>query len=529
MSQLASITSAEGLENRVGRLEKAFTDYSGELQHAYEYIRKDVGSSLTKSRIVLEKLVVRIFVQVMGKEPKKPLLADMLSDNQFTRKIDPPRIRRLMDSIRNLANPGPHGEAAEASDAARVLDALCDVLEWYLQRYSMNGSSGAPSTTPPGLARSAKPVKSRRRRLWLSLALGVLGSLAVAAVLAAVLSKGPPLEAESVEEPSKPQAAPTVAKVSPFPVVVELGLEKPPARSDDSATAKLYADTRVTYEYRRTNDTLHVTYRLPYLERQRAGKSIGGVYFQHVPFDWSLPVLSVKVLNNSDKTVLLTECLVKITSSSIDTEPVLVVSDQTVNGLLLINEGWGDVIDPVLTFKIHRIKKGEQQDTAKPQTLTLQTFAKDKMVRLGKYVPKELQDESIVAVKGELEFGPAKRRKKVPFATTMLFDSTFEAPVPASQQYDLALTAGKAPDTLRVPIAHSLKPGEADQFLLRIASDKSAHYALKLTIRRIGDGQELPEQKVALDVFVPRSASKRVVKAEAVERPAGSALGPKKP
>src|SRR5262249_40941097 len=36
----------------------------------------------------------------------------------------------------DLGNLGPHGERVEATDAARVLDDLCEVLEWYLQRYT---------------------------------------------------------------------------------------------------------------------------------------------------------------------------------------------------------------------------------------------------------------------------------------------------------------------------------------------------------------------------------------------------------
>jgi hypothetical protein len=78
------------------------------------------------------------------------------------------------------------------------------------------------------------------------------------------------------------------------------------------------------------------------------------------------------------------------------------------------------------------------------------------------------------------------------------------------------------PDTVHVPIAHSLKPGAADHFLFRVASDKSAHYEAKVSIHSI-DGQLVLEQKLVLDIFIPRSAAKRLVKGKGSEvEPSGA-------
>ena len=109
--------------------------------------------------------------------------------------------------------------------------------------------------------------------------------------------------------------------------------------------------------------------------------------------------------------------------------------------MLLVNEGWGEVIDPVLTFKIHALKgKGDQASAAvERHTLELKSFTKDCLTRLSRFVPKALEDESAVAVTGDVEFGPAVQRKKVPFATTMVFDVLPKNAVPPSYQYDLAL------------------------------------------------------------------------------------------
>jgi hypothetical protein len=142
--------SNKELERRVGRLEKTLASYAAELRFAYNYLRPDAGSSLTKSRIILEKVVVQVYLTEIGREPKKPLLGDMLADNPFTRKLDR-RILSRMNAIRDLGNLGPHGEYVEESDAARVLDDLCEVLDWYLPRYGQQ--------RPP-----ADPERGRRKR-----------------------------------------------------------------------------------------------------------------------------------------------------------------------------------------------------------------------------------------------------------------------------------------------------------------------------------------------------------------------------
>jgi hypothetical protein len=135
------------LESRVRRLEGAFAEFSAELRLALHYIHLDAASSLTKSRMVLEKLLCRLYQAEMGQEPRKPLLGDMLNDNQFTRKLER-RILSRMNAIRDMGNLGPHGEPVQPSDAARVLDDLCEVLDWHRAR-------GAAPPAPDELKRHA--------------------------------------------------------------------------------------------------------------------------------------------------------------------------------------------------------------------------------------------------------------------------------------------------------------------------------------------------------------------------------------
>ena len=140
------------LEPRIRKLERDLAKFAESLQLAFRYIRSDAGSSLTKSRLVLEKLLIEVYVTEMEKEPRKPLLAEMLAENQFTRKIER-RILSRMESIRNMGNLGPHGEPVEPCDAERVLDDLCAVLDWYLQRYMRRQAGAAADGAPPPACR----------------------------------------------------------------------------------------------------------------------------------------------------------------------------------------------------------------------------------------------------------------------------------------------------------------------------------------------------------------------------------------
>jgi hypothetical protein len=151
----------DALAARVNDLSGTVPSYAGELKFALRYIDEDAGSSLTKSRLVLERLVFTIFTSTMAREPKMAFLKDMLADNQFTRKLER-RILSRMNAIRDMANLGPHGEAVQPDDAEQVLENLCDVLEWHRQHPTVTPPPPAPPSPKPARTENKERKKSAK-------------------------------------------------------------------------------------------------------------------------------------------------------------------------------------------------------------------------------------------------------------------------------------------------------------------------------------------------------------------------------
>jgi hypothetical protein len=202
----------DDLEVRVLTLEKRLLSFSEDLRFALGYISSDARSSLAKSRVVLEQLLVQIYKLETSKEPRRPLLAEMLNDNQFTRKIER-RVLSRMNAIRDMGNLGVHGELVEAREAGRALDDLCETLDWYLKRYD-------PITAPTPAGRKDRPpagdpafqwTKSIAFRLLVPIVISVLAAVAVglwARQAGWLADNTPQIEVTPREPVGDPDAAP---------------------------------------------------------------------------------------------------------------------------------------------------------------------------------------------------------------------------------------------------------------------------------------------------------------------------------
>lgn len=128
------------LSKQIEILEKKVESLADYLKSALSYLDSDPQSSLTKCRIVLEKMLNSIYFHEMGKEPNKGMIGNILFDKEFASKM-PSRIRARMNFIREITNSGTHGEDIAGEDAIRVLQEIIFVAEWYVTNYDLYNSS----------------------------------------------------------------------------------------------------------------------------------------------------------------------------------------------------------------------------------------------------------------------------------------------------------------------------------------------------------------------------------------------------
>jgi hypothetical protein len=126
----------EKLSEQIKKLEAKVEGLADYLKSALSYLDSDPQSSLTKCRIVLEKILHSIYLHEMGKEPVQGMIGNILFDREFSAKI-PARIRARMNFVREITNLGTHGGEIASDDANRILQDIILIAEWYVTNYDL--------------------------------------------------------------------------------------------------------------------------------------------------------------------------------------------------------------------------------------------------------------------------------------------------------------------------------------------------------------------------------------------------------
>jgi hypothetical protein len=124
----------QDLQQRIRSLEGSFDQLSEQFRMAFHYSSKDPQASLNKVRIILEKIVRKIYAHEVGEEREDLMLGAALRDPRMKQAIER-RILSKMHSIRSMSNLAVHGERVTANDAMKSIDNLCDVMDWYIGKY----------------------------------------------------------------------------------------------------------------------------------------------------------------------------------------------------------------------------------------------------------------------------------------------------------------------------------------------------------------------------------------------------------
>ena len=316
----------------------------------------------------------------------------------------------------------------------------------------------------------------------------------------------PPAMDRAREPPAAPAAvSPAVAPAS-MPTAVETRTDWGQRQMGEDG---IDPDRLVTYSARLENGLSRITFDVPYLTRLLKGGPIEGLDYLGTPFKWRFPELSIRAVNNTSGTVVLSEARFDVVSSRVIGTTVITVEDLSVDKLVFHNEGWGEIVNPSVALTISESGPEGNVSLFAPasHTVSLRSFSDTAVVPLSAYLPDRLRRSTLVAVEGQIEYGDQGRRHAIEFRTRVSLQVRSAVGIPPSHFYDITLKAGESGVVRQIPLAQEMKSGESDHFVIRLGADKSSTHRLHITFRAV-DGQIFDGGHMSVDIFVPRSGGK---------------------
>ena len=290
------------------------------------------------------------------------------------------------------------------------------------------------------------------------------------------------------------------------PVPPEISVSVVPSRTDEQVSARAGAQDimSVSYDYVRSDGVLHVRPRVPYLDLLRRGGPVEGIEIKGIPFGQTLPEVRFTVSNASPRNLVIVAVSADVIASEIRREAILVVESQTQGFLIVSNQGWGEVQDPVIRIAVlEQQRTGETPDIL-PVTIRMGSFERNARIRMREHVPPSLANASAVRVVGEIEHGPVGNRRTLRFSTVVRLAVYPGAPMGAGKPYNLSFPAGKVGKVIAdLDPPEEIRPGQADTFRLRLRTDRSSTSRLRLDLLTI-DRKVIEGPVIELEAFVPR-------------------------
>jgi CHAT domain len=335
--------------------------------------------------------------------------------------------------------------------------------------------------------------------------------------------------------------------------------------SEGTESWHLGDDTIVRYSLTKEDGQIKINYRLGYAEHMDAGGPIAPLRYLSstwCPFWWDFPTLDFKILNNSPKTLFVTEVILNVDESCPDSRPLLAIKRDVLQScagdLLLVNEGWCDLVDIIISFNLH---PGEIPEPVVPEppyrhSIDLPLLSDNAKIDItqaferegvnitglilltnGRWednktfvVPTvEGLDEKLSTVQleerekiyvaafkdhvgtlvGEIGFTvenePTMRRTVKFYGVVYLANANRRGlPRPPTATYGAIFETAAISYQRRVQISHEVRPGETDRFGVKIAVRQSSFHTFSATIRDI-TGRELTLPTIQMRCFVPRS------------------------
>ncbi|MFF9691017.1 hypothetical protein [Streptomyces sp. NPDC014623] len=281
-----------------------------------------------------------------------------------------------------------------------------------------------------------------------------------------------------------------------------------------------------------------------YLDNVRVGKLLDGCWQSH---RW--PVLDVKVVNNTAEAVLFHEAVLHVTSSEPDLRAVPVLLYDRMN-IALRNDGWGQMQDCTLTFSLFAGPKASRpvggpfvlpsaglvEGTGRNGRRRAQWSVADALRSCGvdpaaiSYLigPARSSAQSramldaalgpfaergVAFVEGVLEYthpgldgAPVRAANPVRGRLALTDDGSplIGGYLPPAHRYSTVLPSSGSAYRVTVPLSQFVQSGEADRFLVTIASDRSAIHDFSLTVKYNEQQEVVAAEQVRLELFLPK-------------------------
>lgn len=266
---------------------------------------------------------------------------------------------------------------------------------------------------------------------------------------------------------------------------------------------------------------------LPYLSLLEKGGPID----EDMSYSWRFPKLAFNVVNNTKQTLLVTGVTISVKSSRVNGTPVLRVRAGADSGgyLFIRDDGWGTFTPAVIRFGVGPADKCDVESFGgTPHTIEIQDVPSwGQEVDIKPFIPPGLAGKPEVCAFGRIEYraqDTGTHAVKFRARVGLLPPPHYHMVMGPSYTYCVVLDADKSGYTKELPVSHAIKPGDADLFHLRVASNKSARYKLSFAFNT-ADGGQIRGNDVVLNTFVPRRSAMVVENCKEQYEPVGTEHG----
>lgn len=294
------------------------------------------------------------------------------------------------------------------------------------------------------------------------------------------------------------------------------------------------------YTYNRNDSAINIKPSMGYLNALISGKPISQISYLWEPFNWQLPRFDIKVVNNSDKTLFITEVVFKNIISTLDPSPVLILpkSDCYANArhILVQNDGWGKIKNMRMRLSACPVNSKEEINYEN-EKYTHELYVGDIEKKANIDVSRVLFDYGFIPdvdtlkptsdlitrfyrsnnhlydfskIYGEFIYeGTNYTGKSQTYITRFesivyLYEWNLAAmPPPPSYYYNVKFKTDEKGYDVYKSVSQVLKPKEYDRFVITVGLDKSSYHEFGIEV--VTNLGTFIFPKVTLLAFIPRS------------------------